>query len=251
MKLYLIASTAFRDAAFDFLKYRAVNWRQSENSSDAERTIEFCGRVCYMSFGTKQSPRDNSEYIRNLISQAHESVLEHATFSVLVDEVSRSLSQQLTRHRAGFSFSQLSQQYFFDESPKQIPPSEIEGDADALRIWRESVASSNQAYERMTNQLTDSEFAAALPPRERLRAIRSAARSVLPNSTGTSLVITANVRAWRNLLEIRGNTVGDFEMTEFCVELLKLLKLEAAAAFQDFTTSFSDGRELVEKIDLQ
>lgn len=200
-----------------------------------------------MSFGTRQSTRNNSEYIKNLITQAHESVLEHATFSILADEISRSLSQQITRHRAGFSFSQLSQQYVFDESPRQIVPMEIEADAKALEIWQEAVNHSNQAYDQITKQLTDSQFAEDLPPRERLRAIRSAARSVLPNSTGTSLVITANVRAWRTFLHTRGTTEGDFEMTEFCVEVLRLLRPEAEAAFQDFDIKLMNGREFVEQ----
>lgn len=251
MKLYLVAATSFRNAAFDFLDQRNLSWRQTEGSTDSENTIEFCGRICYMSFGEKQSPRDNSEYMKNLIAQAHESVLEHASFSVLVDDASRSLSQQITRHRAGFSYSQLSQQYFYDESPKQIPPPEIESDAEALKIWREAVTDSNRAYEKLTTRLTDSGFAATLPPRERVRAIRSTARSVLPNSTSTSLVITANIRAWRNFLQVRGATAGDFEMTGFCIELLKILRSEAPAAFQDFKICNTGSRQIVEKIGIQ
>lgn len=245
MKLYLIASTALRSGASDFLSQNETNWTQTEGVSNAESVIEFSGRVCYMSFGKRQSPRNNSEYIGHLISQAHESVLEHATFSILAHQISRSLSQQITRHRVGFSFSQLSQQYFFDESPQHIVPADISKDPKAFKIWKNAVNVANQAYEKITNSLIDSKFAEGLPDRERLRAIRSAARAVLPNSTGTSIVITANLRAWRNFLHIRGSTEGDFEMTEFCVKIFNLLQSEAPSAFQDFQIQKSNGRELI------
>jgi len=72
-----------------------------------------------MSFGEKQHRQDNASYVANLLSQDHESVLEHANFTILADGISRALTHQLVRHRAGFAYSQLSQQYH-DESDAEF-----------------------------------------------------------------------------------------------------------------------------------
>ena len=64
-----------------------------------------------MSFGDRQSGRSTRAYIANLIEKGHESVLEHANWSLIVDDVSRGFTHQLVRHRVGVAFSQLSQQY--------------------------------------------------------------------------------------------------------------------------------------------
>ena len=78
------------------------------DATDGERLSEFAGRLCYMS---QRNPagRSTHEYIENIKKQGHGSVLEHANYSLLLEGVSRSLTHELVRHRAGFAYSQLSQ----------------------------------------------------------------------------------------------------------------------------------------------
>src|SRR4051812_24681486 len=95
----------------EFLDQERTWWRRTGQATPAEELIELAGRVCYMSFGGAQSPKDNSSYVRNLILQQHESVLEHASWTFVLAGVSRAFSHQFVRHRVGFSYSQLSQQY--------------------------------------------------------------------------------------------------------------------------------------------
>jgi thymidylate synthase (FAD) len=186
-----------------------------------------------MSFGKSQSPKTNTEYIKNLIRQGHESVLEHASFTILADGISRSLSHQLVRHRVGFAFSQLSQQYHDESRATFTMPPGLSANLSVERKWTESVETALKAYREIESDLLESNFAHDLPEKERLRAIRSAARSVLPNSTTTTLVITGNVRAWRYLLRVRGNIEGDLEMRKFCGLCFRLLTKEAPEAFAD------------------
>src|SRR5437667_9311787 len=101
MNLYLIASTRFESSHAEWLKKRGLTWREGPSSEDSARLIEFAGRVCYMSFGERQSPKNSAEYVRHLIAQEHESVLEHASFSILADGISRALTHQIVRHRVG------------------------------------------------------------------------------------------------------------------------------------------------------
>src|SRR5579872_3130893 len=105
-RIYLISRPTFDfHSLSEFLELEGVSWRRTEGSTSAEEVIEVSGRVCYMSFGRKQSPRTTPEYIGNLVEMGHESVLEHACWTFLVTGVSRAFSHQLVRHRVGFSFS--------------------------------------------------------------------------------------------------------------------------------------------------
>ncbi len=79
-------------------------------STDGERLAEFAGRLCYMS-QHNPAKRETREYLENIKKQGHGSVLEHANYSILLEGVSRSLTHELVRHRAGFAYSQLSQRY--------------------------------------------------------------------------------------------------------------------------------------------
>ncbi|HEU4566288.1 MAG TPA: FAD-dependent thymidylate synthase [Gemmatimonadaceae bacterium] len=73
------------------------------DGTDGERLAEFAGRLCYMS-QHNPAKRSTREYLENIKRQGHGSVLEHANYSVLVEGVSRSLTHELIRHRAGFGY---------------------------------------------------------------------------------------------------------------------------------------------------
>jgi len=74
-----------------------------------------------------------------------------------------------------------------------------------------------------------------LSKKEFKRAIRSAARSVLPNATETKIVATANARALRHFFKIRGSIPGDIEMREVAAALFNVVRTEAPSLFADFT----------------
>jgi thymidylate synthase (FAD) len=71
--------------------------------TDGEKLAEFAGRICYMS---QRNPagRTTGEYLENIKRQGHGSVLEHANYTLLLEGVSRSLTHELVRHRAGFAY---------------------------------------------------------------------------------------------------------------------------------------------------
>ena len=63
---------------------------------------------------------------------------------------------------------------------------------------------------------------------------RQAARAVLPNATETKIFATANVRAWRHFIEMRGASFADWEIRILAIKVLKLLQCEAPLLFGDF-----------------
>ncbi|MCI0347821.1 MAG: FAD-dependent thymidylate synthase [Acidobacteriales bacterium] len=244
-KVYLIGRPRFNVEVFlAFLREQRTEWHRTPRVTEPEEIVEVSGRICYMSFGEKQSPRTNTDYIRNLIRQGHESVLEHVSWTILLTGVSRAFTHQLVRHRTGFSFSQLSQQYHEETGAAFVEPPHIHQSPRALQAWQKATEVSRESYKVILESLSELDSAPALPSQKRefKRAIRSAARAVLPNATETKIVITANARALRHFFKVRGAIPGDVEMREVVAEIFKLIKPEAPSLFADFSLeSLSDG----------
>lgn len=247
--IYVVARTKFDAAAlFAFLDQADTEWKRSPDATEAEELVEVAGRVCYMSFGRRQSPKTNQEYIRHLIKMGHESVLEHVNWTFVIEGVSRAFTHQLVRHRVGFAFSQLSQQYHDETDAEFVEPLHLEQFPLAQAAWRRSVESARAAYREIRDIISGEETKLGLDDqkRESLRAVRSVARSVLPNATETKIVVTANARAIRHFLRVRGAIPGDSEMRLVAAKLLKLLSQEAPALFFDFRIDrLSDGSPIV------
>ena len=252
--IHLIARSQFDEAAFfAFLNEENVEWRRTPGASPPEEVVEVAGRTCYMSFGRTQSNRTNREYISNLIESGHESVLEHVSWTFLISNVSRAFTHQLVRHRVGFAFSQLSQQYHDEIDARFVIPPHLESVPKAREAWNKAVHAAKEAYSTINEMLHESELSSSddLDRKELNRAIRSAARSVLPNATETKIVVTANARALRHLFEVRGSIPGDIEMRLVVSALLEIVRSEAPAIFFDFDVErLSDGSPIIRKAGL-
>src|SRR5713101_1725222 len=131
------------DAVQRFLDDYGLSW-ETDTEVGGEQMVEAGGRICYMSFG--KGRKTNSEYIGNLISMKHGSVLEHATWDFIITGVSRSFSHELVRHRAGWAYSQLSQRYVDESMANFVEPDVIARDQNLHGIWLRSVQASHQAY---------------------------------------------------------------------------------------------------------
>ncbi|WP_291162860.1 FAD-dependent thymidylate synthase [Gemmatimonas sp. UBA7669] len=201
-------------------------------STDGERLAEFAGRLCYMS---QRNPagRSTREYLENIKKQGHGSVLEHANYSLLLEGVSRSLTHELVRHRAGFAYSQLSQRYVDESDAQFVMPPAIIGDTPLEDAWRTQVTSALDSYVALVEQLM-TRYAWVDDKVHRRKMAREAARGVLPNSTETKIVVTGNARAWRTMLELRSSEGAELEIRRLAVAVLRVLQQEAAAFFSDF-----------------
>lgn len=240
-RAYLICEPVLvMDQVSSVLEDLNLDWKRTPSAAPAEELTEFAGRVCYLSFGTRQSPRTNASYIANLIGAGHESVLEHAVWTFVLTGISRACSHQLVRHRAGFAFSQLSQQYHAEMSAVFVRPPEIAPDSAAGLIWEASVEASRAAYLRLLELLGSTDG----KDKEQRRSINSAARSVLPNATSTILVVSANARALRHFFAVRGSILGDVEMRAVAVAIWGCLARRAPSLFPDFSLQLiGDGTE--------
>jgi thymidylate synthase (FAD) len=233
-----------QDSELDrFLADHGVSW-ESDSEIAAEVLTETAGRTCYMSFA-KPRPGGNSTYLTHIKEVGHGSVLEHAVWNFVFTGVSRSLTHELVRHRAGWAYSQLSQRYVDESVAEYVEPDIIAGDPELHAIWLDAVRQVHDAYiklaEKLNAKLADPKAAAAamLPPdtdkTTRRKAARQAARSVLPNATETKIFVTANARALRHFLEQRGSSFAEPEIRKLADKLLDILQKDAPNLFGDYT----------------
>jgi len=209
-------------------------------STDGERLAEFAGRVCYMS-QHNPAKRSTREYLDNIKKQGHGSVLEHANYTLLLEGVSRSLTHELVRHRAGFAYSQLSQRYVDESEANFVIPPAVIGDDSLEAQWRTQIEEAQRAYVSLVENLM--ERYAWVPDRvHRRKMAREAARAVLPNATETKIVVTANARAWRTMLELRAGEGAEMEIRRVAIAILRLLQCEVPGFFSDFEIYEADDR---------
>jgi len=214
-----------------FLADHGIAW-QTDTEVAAEHLVEMAGRLCYMSF-VRPRPGGNQAYLHHILEAGHGSVLEHAVWNLVITGVSRSLTHELVRHRAGFGFSQLSQRYVDESVAEYVEPDCIAADPELHQIWLDAVAYSHQAYMRLADKLQET-FQDEPDSTQRRKLARQAARSVLPNATETKIFMTANARALRHFIELRASRFAEVEIRKLAVQVLRRMQQEAPHIFGDY-----------------
>jgi thymidylate synthase (FAD) len=230
--------TVLARPAFTEPPHLRVQWLGE--STDGERLAEFAGRLCYMSQANPAN-RPTREYLENIKRQGHGSVLEHPTYSLLLEGVSRSLTHELVRHRAGWAYSQLSQRFVDESEAAFVVPPAILGDAPLEAHWRSQMEAALAAYSVLVEELM-ARYAWVENRVHRRKMAREAARGVLPNSTETKIVATANARALRTMLELRAGDGADLEIRRLAVAILRVMQHEAPGLFSDFEIYTTEDR---------
>lgn len=245
-RIFVLARSEISNSLEEYSDYFGAEIKPSnKEETKVEQVVEQAGRVCYLSF-SNPSGRSTSDYIKNLIQKGHDSVLEHVSWTIVFTGVSRAFTHQLVRHRAGFSYSQLSQQYVDHRRIRFVVPAEILKNPNLQSKWKKVVVAQRTQYADLLRDLSDpiSDYSA----KEKTRAIRSAARSLLPNCTEAVIAVTANARAWRHFLNVRGSIEGDIEMRRVAASVLVVLEKDAPSLFFDFAIEqHTDGWPIVWK----
>jgi len=189
--------------------------RQGTGSAP-ERLIEYAGRVCTRS---EDKMGYNPHFIAARVQEGHESIVEHASFTFLVEGISRACSHQLVRHRIA-SYSQESQRYceMRGDDPLVTPPA-VEADDAARALWQQAVDDLTEAYRAL-----------------RERGMRKEdARFLLPNAVATRIVVTMNARSLRHFFQVRLHQSAQWEIRALAREMLRLVYPLAPSVFDDFT----------------
>jgi thymidylate synthase (FAD) len=137
------------------------------------------------------------ELVRRVIESGHGSTIEHIVFTFAVSGVTRTLSHQLVRHRAGLAFDQQSQRYLDYKRPTYMVPGTIADAPDGLRDRYEALLDGSLGF---YSDLLE----AGVPGED--------ARFVMPNATRTNLVMTTNLRALIHMSGLRLCTMAQWEI---------------------------------------
>ena len=135
--------------------------------------------------------------ISGVIESGHGSTIEHVVFTFGISGVSRTLSHQLVRHRAGVAFDQQSQRYVtFKDASTMLPASIEDAEPDLRSRYEDQIGGSMNLYGDLVE--------AGIPGED--------ARFVFPNATRTNLVMTANLRALIHMSGLRLCTMAQWEI---------------------------------------
>lgn len=194
---------------------------------DMLKKIERIGRVCYKS-EDKISEGSAERFIAGIVKRGHESVIEHENITVKVI-CDRGVTHEIVRHRVA-SYSQESTRYCNyskDQFQNQISVIDLAtgfcydlnnpADAKKYQIWCEAMQSAENYYFQM------------------LEAGASAqeARSILPNSLKTELVMTMNLREWRHFIRLRTSSAAHPQIREVADQILEVFAEKLPVFFQD------------------
>ena len=189
------------------------------------KRLEQCGRVCYKS-EAKITDTSAPAFVAGIIKRGHEAVLEHCSFTVkfICD---RGVSHELVRHRLA-SYCQESTRYCnyskegFGSEITVIEPCFWEPFSRPWVIWRDGCEVAEESYFLLLEQ--------GATPQE--------ARSVLPNSLKTEVVMTANIREWRHFLKLRCSPAAHPQMREVALILLEKVHDLIPVCFDDIWSEY-------------
>jgi thymidylate synthase (FAD) len=199
-----------------------------------ELLVELAGRACYRSWEPGLNPNvtrvrsDQREYLANILRSAHGSVLEHASYSLALRNVSRVFTHELVRHRAGSAFSQESLRYVrLTDIGFRVPPA-----LEPLRAQVLSIVEQLEEFQRSAAQ--ELELDAEGVPFHVKKEATSALRRLAPIGLSTDIIWTANVRTLRHVIEMRTDAGAEEELRIVFDLVARRMVSEAPGLFQDF-----------------
>jgi len=191
-------------------------------SKNIEKMVAQAARLCYSSRNIQEiaeaiDKEKQDNLIKKIMKLGHYSVLEHVSFTFSIENISRTCSHQLVRHRIA-SFSQRSQRYVkVGKEQQYIIPRKIQNDGIILRKFKNLINNSYNLYLEMLEKGVPAEDA----------------RYILPQAVGTSIIFTANARELIHFFKLRCCNRAQWEIRELAIQMLRLAKKEAPLIFKD------------------
>lgn len=202
MKVKLLAVTEPTADLIEFADERENLFTEDERLF----IVEFAGRNCYQSFN---KGRATKEYLENIIKQKHFSVLEHVNLTLEITDVPLYIMTEFIRHRH-LSYSIKSLRY---TEPRKDRVKNVAENEEQSRVIDEIYFDCIEAYHHVIT----------LDKRDvPIKIKMELARTVLPLNVPTSMVVTGNIRSWREFLEKRDSPGADLQFQT----LSKLIKTE-------------------------
>lgn len=261
------------------INYTGNGFDGPDHKTEGETLVELAGRRCYMSFEVGLNPnitkiRENvKDYIDNILKVGHGSVLEHVSFTFAIENVSRVLTGELNRHRAGTAISEGSMRYIrFDDIPFWIPTSLQlnEEESKLLDTYFEKIfedglldeikeslsikdrinleialkkETSQKLFQKAFKQMEDNYKEFCRIWKDELsetstfttkKHLTSCGRRIIGMGVATGGLWTGNIRALRNIFEMRCSSVAEEEILLVASKMLEIMMKEEPILFGDF-----------------
>lgn len=215
------------------------------HTPEPEKVISMAAKLCYSQVGVDEIEQNLTQesidkFLNMLVSIGHESPIEHVTFTFGIEGISRSCSHQIVRHRIA-SFSQQSQRYVKLDQFEYIIPPEIEKNAEAKKIFIESMNKCQEDYDKLVEILFKKHYQDLLDKGVSEKKAKSQAekksiedaRYVFPNACETKMVFTINARSLYNFFHHRCCERAQWEIRELATQMLKLVREVAPTLFNN------------------
>ncbi|MCS7124496.1 MAG: FAD-dependent thymidylate synthase [Candidatus Bathyarchaeota archaeon] len=155
--------------------------------------------------------------VKRVTGYGHMSVIEHASFTFSLEDVSRAMTHQLVRHRIA-SYTQQSQRYVkYDALKSYVIPPSINANQEAKKLFNETLERISETYNKLLEM--------GIPKED--------ARYILPNAAKTNIVVTMNARELRHFFNLRCCTRSQWELREVATEMLRQAKKVAPSLFEN------------------
>lgn len=196
---------------------------------DPEKTISAAARLCYSPADaeeilSKVGANDQDDFLDKLTAVGHLSPVEHASFTFIVEGISRACSHQLVRHRLA-SYSQQSQRYVSEEEFDYLIPPSIREDEELKALFEQTMEDIQQSYTFIAEKLVQKNYST--------ESAREDARFVLPNATETKIMVTMNARELIHFFSQRLCNRAQWEIRAMALAMLKLVKPIAPTIFRN------------------
>ena len=199
------------------------------HTPNPERLVAAAAKLCYSSSPVDEIMENLTDeavekFLTKLVDMGHESPTEHASFTFMIDGITRACSHQLVRHRL-MSFSQRSQRYVNESGFQYVVPQEIQNNESTRRYFHGLMSDLDDAYIHLVEKLREA-------GRTKEEANESA-RAILPNACTTSLVLTANARELMHFFNKRCCSRAQDEIRSVADEMLRQCKEVAPILFKN------------------
>ncbi len=206
--------------------------RLLSHTPDAEKIIAAAAKLCYARADIDTvldglTPEKTESFLEMLASLGHESPIEHISFTFGIENVSRALLAQITRHRIA-SFSVQSQRYVAEDHFEFVLPPAIEANPEAKALYLETMDELAGRYARLTELLMEGTEGSQA---DKKKAIEDA-RFVLPNGCTTKMMVTMNARSLLNFFRLRCCNRAQWEIRELATQMVLLVRAVCPTVFK-------------------
>lgn len=263
-----LSSIGVSDHGWDQLRGPDHDPHADDAQGEGQTLTEVAGRLCYRSWEVNEKLNPNvtkvrtnkADYFENILSSGHGSVLEHATYNFILQDVSRVFTHEIVRHRVGTAISQESLRYVrLTDLPFWIP-AWAQADRDFMRS-AETLLEAMEAFQMWMAQhfqldscmtcgwhaghflhdgvaqegyTEQKQHPFKSMPFDKKKRITSFMRRFSPQGLTTSMVWSANLRTLRHVIEMRTSVSAEEEMLAIVPQIAKIMQQEAPLLFKDY-----------------